>query len=59
MIICFHNIEFRQITNKRTKKTSNTNFDNISHREPDVQRPQMTLKHFKQIQNQIGKTKRF
>ena len=28
-------------TNKRTKKTSNTNFDN-SHREQDLERPQMT-----------------
>ena len=29
-------------TNKRTKKASNTNFDNNSHHEPDVKRPQMT-----------------
>ena len=31
-------------TNKRTKPTSNTNFDNESHHEPDVKRLQMTLK---------------
>ena len=29
-------------TNKGTKKTLNTNFDNNSHHEPDVKRPQMT-----------------
>ena len=29
-------------TNKRTKKTLKTNFDNNSHPEPDVKRPQMT-----------------
>ena len=29
-------------TNKRTQKTLNTNFDNNSHHEPDVKRPQMT-----------------
>ena len=46
-------------TNKRTKKTSNTNFDNNLHREPVVKKPQMTLKQLKQIQNQIGKTKIF
>ena len=45
-------------TNKRTEKTSNTNFDNNSHREPDVKRPQMTLKQLKQKQKQI-KTKTF
>ena len=28
--------------NKRTKKASNTNFNNNSHREVDVRRPQMT-----------------
>ena len=28
--------------NKRTKKASNANFNNDSHREPDVKRPQMT-----------------
>ena len=29
-------------TNKLTEKTSDTNFDDNSHREPDVKRPQMT-----------------
>ena len=29
-------------TNKRTKNASITNFDNNSHHEPDVKRPQMT-----------------
>ena len=29
-------------TNKRTKKASNTNFDNISHTNHDVKRPEMT-----------------
>ena len=29
-------------TNKRTKKAPNTIFNNDSHREPDVKRPQMT-----------------
>ena len=29
-------------TNKRSKKASNTNIDNNSHRDSDVKRPQMT-----------------
>ena len=29
-------------TNKRTKKASNTNFDNNSHSEADVKRPRLT-----------------
>ena len=33
-------------TSKRTKKTSNTNFDNNSLREPEVKRPQMTSNDF-------------
>ena len=37
-------------TNKRTEKTSNTNFDNNSHRETDVKRPRLTLK---QLQKNI------
>ena len=28
-------------TNKRVKKCKNTNFDNNSHRDPDLKRPQM------------------
>ena len=31
-------------TNKRSKKASNTNSDNNSHRETDVERPQMSSK---------------
>ena len=34
-------------TNKRTKKTLNTNFDNNSHHELDVKRPQMTSNDLK------------
>ena len=37
-------------TNKRTKKSSNTNFNNNSHREPDVKRPQMTSNDLKTTQ---------
>ena len=33
-------------TNIRTKKASNTNFDNNSHREHDLKRPQMTANDF-------------
>ena len=43
-------------TNKRTKKPSNINFNNNSHRESDVKnlkRPRMTLKQLKQIQNEF------
>ena len=46
------------ITNKRTKKSSNSNFNNNSHREPDNRRPQTTSKQLKQTQNQIRKTKK-
>ena len=35
-------------TNKRTKKVSNGNFDNNSHQESDVKRPQMTSKDLNQ-----------
>ena len=34
-------------TNERTKKNSNTNFDNNSHCDPDLKRPQMTSKDLK------------
>ena len=51
-----HRIQSNSIK-KRTKKASNTNFNNDSHREPDVKRPQMTLKQHKQIQNQQEKQK--
>ena len=42
-----------------SKKASNTNFNNDSHRQPDVKRLQMILKHLKQIQIQTRKTKLF
>ena len=45
------------ITNKRTKKVKNTNFDNHSQPNHDDKRPQMTLKHLKQ--NLIRKIKMF
>ena len=35
------------ITEKRTKKTSNTNFDNNSKRGPDVKRPRLTSNNLK------------
>ena len=36
--------------NKRTKEAKNTNFDNNSHNEADVKRPQMTSKDLNQHQ---------
>ena len=45
-------------TNKRTNKASNTNFDNSSHRDPDVKRPRLTpndLKPTPQNVNENGK----
>ena len=42
-------------TNKRTKKTLNTNFDNNSHHEPDVKRPQMTSNDLKTTQTKSNK----
>ena len=41
-------------TNKRTKKTSNTNFDNISHREHDLKRPQMTSNDLKMTSKNVN-----
>ena len=38
-------------TNKRTKKASNTNFDNNSHNESNVKRPQMTSIDLKRPQS--------
>ena len=38
------------ITNKRTKKISNTNFDINSHRDPDVKRPRLTSFELKTTQ---------
>ena len=45
-------------TNKRTKKTSNTNFDNNSHTNHDVKRPQMTSKDLKTTSNEPVNNKR-
>ena len=50
---------YRIQANKRTEKASNTNFDNNSHTNHDVKRPQVTsndLKQLKQIQNLIRET---
>ena len=38
-------------TNKRTKKASNANFGNNSHREPDVEGPQRTSNDLKPTLN--------
>ena len=43
-------------TNKRTKKTSNTNFDNNSHREHGLERPQMTSRRPQTNQLKIKRT---
>ena len=43
-------MEFSQITNKRTKKASNTNFNNNSHSETDLKRPQRTSNDLKTTQ---------
>ena len=40
-------------TNKQTKKASNGGFDNNSHHESNVKRPQMTSKDLNQSQNLI------
>ena len=37
-------------TNKRTRKTSNTNFDNDSHPDSDVERPRLTSNDLKTSQ---------
>ena len=45
-------------TNKRVKKGKNANFDNNSHRDYDLKRPQMTSKDLEGPQstsNEIGK----
>ena len=44
-------------TNKRMKKAENTNFDNNSHNEADVKRPQMTSNRLKRPQSTTNKTK--
>ena len=45
-------------TTKQAKKVSNTSFDNNSHRDPDVKRPQMTSKELKFTSNESVKYKR-
>ena len=42
----------RNNTNKRTKKASNTNFNNNSHRERDLKRPQLTSNDLKTSSNE-------
>ena len=42
---------------KRTKKVLNTDFDNNSHHEADVKRPQMTSNDLKRPQSTSNKTK--
>ena len=45
-------------TNKQTKKASNTNFENDSHSNHDVERPQLTSNDLKPISNnKPGKNK--
>ena len=43
-------------TNKRTKKTSSTNFDNTSHRKHDLKRPQLTSNDLKRSSKNVKKT---
>ena len=45
-------------TKKQTKKTSNTNFNNDSHCELDVKRPQMTSNDFKTTQTNTKSTRK-
>ena len=45
-------------TNKRSKKASNTNSDNNSHREPNVERPQITSNDLKTTSNETVKNKK-
>ena len=45
-------------TNKRRKKASNTNFNNNSHHELDVKRPQMISKDLKMTSNKTVKNKK-
>ena len=44
-------------TNRRIKKASNTNFDNNSHREHDLKRPQLTSNELKTTSNEPDKNK--
>ena len=43
------------IANKRIKKAKDTDFENTSHREVDVKRPQMTSNDLKSIQTKSNK----
>ena len=45
-------------TNKRTKKNLNTKFDNNSHRDPDLKRPQKTSNDLKTTSNEPGTKKK-
>ena len=45
-------------TNKRTKKAKNTDFDNNSHHESDIKRPQMTSNDIKMTSNETVKNKK-
>ena len=45
-------------TNKRRKKASSTNFDNNSHRDPDLKRPQMTSNDLKMTSNEPVRNKK-
>ena len=45
-------------TNTRTKKASNTNFDNNSHHDLDLKRPQMTSNNLKATSNETVENKK-
>ena len=45
-------------TNKRSKKFSNTNIDNNSHREQELKRPQLTSNDLKTTSNEAVKNKK-
>ena len=45
-------------TNKRIKKAKNTDFDNSSHHEADVKRPQLTSNDLKMASNEPVKNKK-
>ena len=47
----------QKITSKGTKKAKNDKIDNNSHREHDLERPQMTSKGFKRLQMKIVRKK--
>ena len=59
MKTCFHPIDFTQNnTNERSKKPSTTNFDNNSHHEHDLKRPQMISIELKAAQTTTKSNKR-